>query len=45
MLADKTEPGLQRTRQLEQERDTLLREHAGMAARLALQEERQAPKK
>lgn len=45
MLADKTEAGLQRTRQLEQERDTLLREHAGMAARLALQEERQAPKK
>ena len=45
MLADKTEAGLQRTRQLKQERDTLLREHAGMAARLALQEERQAPKK
>lgn len=44
MLADKTEAGLQRTRQLEQERDTLLREHAGMAARLALREERQAPR-
>ena len=40
MLADKTQASLGRTQQLEQERDGLVREHAGMAARLALLEER-----
>ena len=40
MLADKTQASLERTQQLEQERDGLVREHAGMAARLALLEER-----
>ena len=40
MLADKAQASLERRQQLEQERDSLLREHAGMAARLALLEER-----